>query len=1341
MADDTPSTTRRTVLGSLAALGVLGSTTAGTAGRPETHGHEAAAPSQTTAVNSHHPGHPLVVTVGENLFNSAFVGPELISPRENIAPRIPSPRRNPENYDAEDFTWSVASRPPGSEAEVTFATSLFEDRSRYDEGRDNVAEFEADEPGRYVLELEAPDGTHELTIRAFPEPPARAGGPPRLTLDASVEDDEFVVEADARLAATSNASPEDLTIEYFPDDRDDLDETAIESEEDGRVARIDPASLDGEPAWLHAVAYDGERPSVLDTVVLDPAGLVERPNRPPEWMDDAVMYQIFPRSWAGERFATDFDVLIHGDEELGARGVDYLAELGVDVVWLTPVVPSVSSIRQRDGDLVGGGPHGYDTTDYFDVAPDLSPEGTEPLEAYRAFIDACHEHDIKVVFDLVINHCGRSIDLFQDTVADQAEDVDYWPKIHEWDEDSPSFDWFDRLEEPREASPDNLHYDTGEEIEPTPRPTGFWGLQVMPNFNLDNVAVREYMLAVADFWSGEVGVDGFRCDIAWGVPHSMWREIREVVRANDSEFLMLDETIPNDPKMAENQFDMHFDTDGFTVAAHAVARGEADGQELLTPILERADEGFPEHSLFLNAVENHDEFRTLNEALGGTRDDPEKAQRAVWAAGVTLPGVPHVYYGQERAISVYGEGRHRGEDDHRTGDVHAGGKQRAFMNWEEYDADHLGFYRDLIATYHELDVLHPEVPVRRAWHTSMDDVLVFARDARDLDGEYDPELAIVIVNFEPGTATVYLRPEVDPIDHVTGDDLETDAMTEALAIAVRDVAVLEAPSVLSIGDRIADFDVDTGTDDGPGEYVYPTGEGYPAGAFDIAEFSVHETAEHYQFRMAVDGPLENPYNREHGFSVQHLQVYLHDPESDERSTESREGVNATLERPHGLRVVVDGENGTRVESVDGDVVASGETHVNPITDAVIAEVPKGAIEGDLNDLWIAPILLGYDPNEPGNVIPVNEESGPDHFGGGRDDDANPNVIDLVVPFDLAREDALSYTADEPATVPSVELVTPFEPYVEYEVETETDYGPGTYEYPTGDAYYEGAWDLESLEIEQSRERVRFIFTMRDDIENPWDLPYGFSHPFFQVYVHVPDTDGPASAIGRTGTNLVFEASYHYRVVANGELDQRVEDAAGDGVTGDVSVGVDGRSVIVDVPRDAVEWDPGDGGIAIAPVVCPFDGFGDGHLRAIESESAEHVIGGGHDAPIDPKAMDMVVPHDLERDEVLADYNEDTPPTLPYVTLGPLTREELTGKDDDDRDDDEDDKGDDDDRDGENGDDDTPLDDDSTQVDPGDATDDDDSIPGFEALAALAGVSSAALAARRLSDREGRPTDG
>jgi len=208
---DASGVNRRTVLGGLAGLGAIGLWT-GISSATEDY-----APTALTAsgIDSYHPGHPLFVEVGEKLWNSAWVSEELIGGRDNLAPSVPEATANPENYDTEDFTWSIVEAPDGSDAEITYQSSLLEDEPRYNEGRDNVAEFEADEPGHYVLALEDPAGdSHELTVYAFPESGPSAG-PPRIELEGGYENGEFVIETNAQLAPGSQATRDDLEVVFL----------------------------------------------------------------------------------------------------------------------------------------------------------------------------------------------------------------------------------------------------------------------------------------------------------------------------------------------------------------------------------------------------------------------------------------------------------------------------------------------------------------------------------------------------------------------------------------------------------------------------------------------------------------------------------------------------------------------------------------------------------------------------------------------------------------------------------------------------------------------------------------------------------------------------------------------------------------------------------------------------------------------------------------------------------------------------------------------------------------------------------------------------------------------
>src|ERR1700744_3036337 len=112
------------------------------------------------------------------------------------------------------------------------------------------------------------------------------------------------------------------------------------------------------------------------------------------WWADAGVYQGYPRSFA------DYDGAGIGDLPGLISRLDYLEELGVDAIWLTPFYPS----PLHDG--------GYDVADYTSVDPRL---GT--LADFDAMVAAAHRHEMRVIVDLVPNHCSWDHPLFQKALA------------------------------------------------------------------------------------------------------------------------------------------------------------------------------------------------------------------------------------------------------------------------------------------------------------------------------------------------------------------------------------------------------------------------------------------------------------------------------------------------------------------------------------------------------------------------------------------------------------------------------------------------------------------------------------------------------------------------------------------------------------------------------------------------------------------------------------------------------------------------------------------------------------------------------------------------------------
>ena len=1074
---------RREYMSSLLGIGALGALPGATGQTANSN----RAMRLATSDDTHHPGPPRFTTVGEGFEDELFIdfqGDVFGKDRDNLSPSIVgTPERDPANYAASDFSWTIKSAPSDSSAQLMYAPSDGASDNpvqQYDPGTHNVVEFIPDVPGMYVLELDAPDGTHEQTVRAFPTASSdySGGGPPRIEIEGFYDSDtdEFVLESNAELAPDSGQSYADLVVEWLADDRDALASADISTDDDGWTARIAKSDLGSETARVHAAPWDGEIHGMTDTVVLDPASeSIEYPNRPPQWMEEGVMYEIFPRSFEGPPPQGEWP-LENSKANFAnfEQRLDYLEQLGVDVLWFTPVVPGESSnwrhqqyLRMQDANedpplsfkYSGGGPHGYDALTYFEIAEDFAsgysiddyyndPQTRQEardaaMQEYKSFIQEANSRGIKVCLDFVINHCGRHHPFFQDTIAQKGarpsgysyEKVLQWADGNDGTTRSKYFDWFDRKAAPRVA-------DDGTVIEEAPSNTGFAGLRVMPNLNYANVALRENILAAAEFWSGEVGVDAFRCDIAYGVVHSFWKEVREVVRANDSEFMLLDEVIPNDPSFAENEFDMHFDTADFMNAAHAVAKGNGSMQGILDAVDKRPNEGWPDHTLITNATENHDEFRALDLALDAGRANPGKAQRAVWAAGVALPGVPFVYYGQERQISEYGQERFNfdgsGEDPRTNdGDVGPGNPARAFMNWgNEFPQSHQQFYEDLIDYYHSDPVLKPGAALQDSGgqnpFPNADDILVFRRETAD-------EARLVVLNAADGDGYVDVPADTDTVDRFTDTDLATGDVPETGPNMQRvgpidTIAVFDAPAP-GTGTKLAEWSEPPLDDDGPGSYTYPTADAFAPKTHDIDGVEIYETSERYAFTFRLNGPLTNPFSGPNGLSLQKLQVYLRDPSAGDGTTDAAPGINATLEDPyqylidvHGWRAkVYDAANGItyngNADQPEYNEVLSDDVVVKTFydQDAVRFTIPKSAIP-DPTSLEVVPLRAGHDGGGEGvfGVRDILGSAAQYQFGGGGDANA-PRVIDLVTPSGTSQSSALSYTSSQQATIPYVSV--------------------------------------------------------------------------------------------------------------------------------------------------------------------------------------------------------------------------------------------------------------------------------------------------------------------------------
>lgn len=328
----------------------------------------------------------------------------------------------------------------------------------------------------------------------------------------------------------------------------------------------------------------------------------------------------------------------HGGNIAGiTEHLDYIDSLGVTAIWVNPVLKN---------DMPGGSYHGYATTDYYAIDPRL---GTN--EEWSAFVDSCHARGIKVVMDMIFNHCGSG---------------------HPWLDNPPAANWFN--------CPDSLTitnhrlstlYDPYSSDIDRKAATDGWFVKEMPDLNMRNPHLRRYLIQNSIWWIEESGIDGIRMDTyPYADFHSMAQWCREVEKEYPS-FNIVGECWyaheapeafwqrgsrvnplgdPGLPTVMDFKL-MTIARDAFTsetvpYAAPGVPLGLNDIYNHLGYDFMLAD---PKH--ILTFLDNHDTDRFLLEEP----DDLGSWKQAL-AFLLTSRGIPQIYYGTELLMNGSKEG-------------------------------------------------------------------------------------------------------------------------------------------------------------------------------------------------------------------------------------------------------------------------------------------------------------------------------------------------------------------------------------------------------------------------------------------------------------------------------------------------------------------------------------------------------------------------------------------------------------------------------------------------------------------------------------------------------------
>lgn len=453
----------------------------------------------------------------------------------------------------------------------------------------------------------------------------------------------------------------------------------------------------------------------------------------PDWAKGAVMYQIFTdRFYNGDksndvetneyyyigdysRRVTNWDKYpanmgvreFYGGDLQGVMDkLDYLQELGVEVVYFNPLFVSPSNHKYDIQDYDYIDPHyGKIVDDGGEVLPDGVTDnsqatkykkrttGLKNLEAsnelFIKLVEELHRRGMKVILDGVFNHCG-SFNKWMDRERIYEGEKDYEPGAY-ISADSPYRSYFRFFKEGPENWPYNGNYD------------GWWGHDTLPKLNYeDSVKLENYILYIGRKWvSPPYNVDGWRLDVAADLGrsneynHDFWKKFRTAVKDANPNALILAEHY-GDPSdwLKGDEWDTVMNYDAFMEPITWFLTGmEKHSDEAREELLGNIDNFIgsmahhmsnmltPSLQVAMNELSNHDHSRFLtrtNHMVGhvehlGAEAANEYVNKAVMREAVVMQmtwvGAPTIYYGDEAGVCGFTDPDNRrtypwGREDH-----------------------------------------------------------------------------------------------------------------------------------------------------------------------------------------------------------------------------------------------------------------------------------------------------------------------------------------------------------------------------------------------------------------------------------------------------------------------------------------------------------------------------------------------------------------------------------------------------------------------------------------------------------------------------------------------------
>lgn len=319
------------------------------------------------------------------------------------------------------------------------------------------------------------------------------------------------------------------------------------------------------------------------------------------WYDEAVFYHIYPLGLSGAPAQNEKGDIVHRLRDM-ETWIDHIKEIGCNALYIGPLFESVG--------------HGYETTDYRTLDRRLGDN-----DDLKHFVDACHEKDVRVIFDGVFNHTGRDFFAFQDLKENRENSryKDWYCNVNFWGNNEYN---------------DGFSYDN------------WGGYNLLVKLNQRNPEVKDYIYDVIRFWISEFDIDGIRLDAADVLDFDFMKGMRQVADEAKADFWLMGEVIHGDYSRWVNTDTLHSVTNYNLNKALWSGCNDHNFFEVAHTVKRLYDMGGGQYQnmKLYNFADNHDVERIVN------RLQNKEHFEVVHTLMYTLPGVPSIYYGSEFGI-------------------------------------------------------------------------------------------------------------------------------------------------------------------------------------------------------------------------------------------------------------------------------------------------------------------------------------------------------------------------------------------------------------------------------------------------------------------------------------------------------------------------------------------------------------------------------------------------------------------------------------------------------------------------------------------------------------------